>query len=196
VAIEVAFRLPRLFAKEDHHRALELHRRADAGARLVGHDAARRPPGVTVQSVDGDNLTDLRPGAISGVVTTDDYKAPLLALWHRGLGRIASLTAQADRQYSQRLNAWSGFAAFGAGLTRWLLSGDPPVAAQASLDRQGGQAIVRVDLDPDRTRGKADEVRTATATIVSPDPTDPSQHLSLTWVGSDTLEARFPVSPR
>ena len=128
-----------------------------------------------------------------GVVTTDDYQAPLLAFWHRGLGRVASLTAEVDGEYSQRLNAWNGFAGFGAGLARWLLGGDPPVAAQASLDRQGGQAIVRVDLDPGRPRGKADEVRTATATIVSPAPTDPSQRVTLSWVGADTLEARFPI---
>jgi hypothetical protein len=150
-------------------------------------------PASPFPNVDGYNLTYLRPGATMGVVTTDDYKAPLLAFWHRGLGRVGSLTAEVDGEYSQRLNAWSGFPAFGAGLARWLLGGDPPIAAQASLDRQGGQAIVRVDLDPARTRGTADEVRTATATIVSPSPTDPSQRLDLAWVGADTLEARFPV---
>ena len=149
-------------------------------------------PASPFPSVDGYNLTYLRPAATMGAVTTDEYKAPLLAFWHRGLGRVASLTAEVDGEYSNRLNAWSGFPAFASGLGRWLLGGDPPVAAQASLDRQGGQGIVRVELDPARTRG-ADEVRTAAATIVSPSPADPSQRLELAWVGADTLEARFPV---
>ena len=148
-------------------------------------------PASPFPDVDGYNLTYLRPGATMGVVTADDYKAPLLAFWHRGLGRVASLTAQVDGEYSSRLNGWSGYPAFAAGLARWLLGGDPPVAAQASFDRQGGQAIVRVDLDPARTRGTTEDVRTARAMIVSPGATDPSQQLDLAWVGADTLEARF-----
>jgi Mg-chelatase subunit ChlD len=150
-------------------------------------------PASPFPSVDGFNLTYLRPGATMGAVTMDDYKAPILAFWHRGLGRVASLTAEVDGEYSRRLNAWSGFPAFSAGLARWLLGGEPPVSAQATLDRQGGQGIVRVELDPARARGPADEVRTAAATIVSPSPADPSQRLELAWVGADTLEARFPI---
>jgi hypothetical protein len=92
-----------------------------------------------------------------GVVTNDDYKAPVLAFWYRGLGRVASLTAEVDGQYSQRMNAWPGFQGFAIGLGRWLLGGEPPAGAQATLERQGGEAIVRVDLDPGRSRGGAGE---------------------------------------
>ena len=131
-----------------------------------------------------------------GVVTTDEYKAPVLAFWHRGLGRIASLTAEVDGQYSQRLNAWRDFAGFSVGLGRWLLGGEPPVGVQATVERQGGQGIVRVNLDPGRTRGSADDVRAATAAIVPPDDRGGGgapQRLTLAWVGEDTLEARFPI---
>jgi hypothetical protein len=128
-------------------------------------------------------------------VTADDYKAPLLAFWYRGLGRIASLTAEVDGKYSQQLNAWPGFQGFAIGIGRWLLGGEPPAGAQASLERQGAEAVVRVDLDPGRLRGSAGEVRTASATIIAPgdQPGDPSRRLDLAWVGEDTLEARFPV---
>jgi Mg-chelatase subunit ChlD len=186
--------LPRLFAQE----AITVARssfiieptpaRALPDMVLLGE-----PPSSPFPRVDGYNLTYLRPGATMGVVTTDEYAAPVLAFWHRGLGRVASLTAEVDGEYSERLNAWRGFPGFAAGLGRWLLGGDPPTTAQATLDRQGGQAIVRVELDPDRPRGGNEAVRTATATIVSPAPGDPSQHLDLAWVGQDTLEARFPM---
>ena len=92
----------------------------------------------------------------------------MLAFWHRGLGRVASLTAEVDGKYSQRLNAWRDFQGFAVGLGRWLLGGEPPSGVQASIERQGGQGIVRVELDPGRTRGGADDVRAATATIVPP----------------------------
>jgi hypothetical protein len=186
--------LPRLFAQEAITVARSSFINEPTPARTLADMILLGDlPASPFPIVDGYNLTYLRPGATMGVVTTDDYQAPLLAFWHRGLGRVASLTAEVDGEHSSRLNAWSGFAAFGAGVARWLLGGDPPVGAQASLDRQGGQAIVRVDLDPARSRGTPGEVRTATATIVSPNVTDPAQQLALAWVGADTLEARFPI---
>ena len=188
--------LPRLFAQEAITAARSSFITEPTAARtlpdmvLLGEPSTSPFPGV-----DGYNLTYLRPGATMGVVTADDYKAPVLAFWYRGLGRIASLTAEVDGQYSGRLNAWPGFQGFAIGLGRWLLGGEPPAGAQATLERHGGEAIVRVDLDPGRTRGSASEVRTATATIVAPgdQPGDPSRRLDLAWVGEDTLEARFPV---
>lgn len=188
--------LPRLFAQE----AITVARssfvteptatRALSDLVLLGELPASPFPGL-----DGYNLTYLRPGATMGVVTTDEYKAPVLAFWHRGLGRVAALTAEADGQYSQRLNAWRDFQSFSVGLGRWLLGGEPPSGVRATIDRAGGQGIVRVELDPDRTRSAADAVRIATATIVSPNQQGVSaaERLTLSWVGEDTLEARFPL---
>ena len=187
--------LPRLFAQE----AITVAR----SSFITEPTAARALPDMVLlgelpasafPSLDGYNLTYLRPGATMGVVTTDEYKAPVLAFWHRGLGRVASLTAEVDGQYSQRLNAWKDFQGFAVGLGRWLLGGDPPSGVQASIERRGGQGIVRVELDPGRTRGGADDVRAATATIVPPDDRagGAPQRLTLAWVGEDTLEARFP----
>jgi len=188
--------LPRLFAQEAITAARSSFITDPTAARtlpdmvLLGEPSASPFPGL-----DGYNLTYLRPGATMGIVTADDYKAPVLAFWYRGLGRIASLTAEVDGKYSQRLNAWPGFQGFAIGIGRWLLGGEPPAGAQATLERQGAEAIVRVDLDPGRARGGASEVRTASATIIAPgdQPGDPSRRLDLAWVGEDTLEARFPV---
>ena len=144
--------LPRLFAQE----AITVAR----SSFVTEPTAARALPDMVLlgelpaspfPSLDGYNLTYLRPGATMGVVTTDEYQAPVLAFWHRGLGRVASLTAEVDGQYSQRLNAWRDFQGFGVGLGRWLLGGEPPSGVQASIERRGGQGIVRVELDPGRT---------------------------------------------
>jgi hypothetical protein len=188
--------LPRLFAQE----AITVAR----SSFVTEPTAARTVPDLTLlgelppspfPGVDGYNLTYLRPGATLGVVTIDEYKAPVLAFWHRGLGRIAALTAEVDGQYSRRLNAWGDFQDFAVGLGRWLLGGEPPSNVQASIERQGGQGIVRIELDPDRARGAGSEVRAATATILPPDDVSDAaaQRLTLNWVGEDVLEARFPV---
>jgi hypothetical protein len=119
----------------------------------------------------------------------------VLAFWHRGLGRVAALTAEADGKYSSRLNAWSDFQGFAVGLGRWLLGGEPPSGVRATIERTGGHGIVRLELDPDRRRGVPDEVRVATATIVPPGQRTggATRRLALSWVGEDTLEARFPL---
>jgi hypothetical protein len=187
--------LPRLFAEE----AITVARssfvedptpaRALADMVLLGDPPASRFP-----TLDGYNLTYLRPGATMGVVTTDEYQAPVLAFWHRGLGRIAALTAEVDGRFSPRLNAWRDFGSFSVELGRWLLGGDPPDSIRATIDRRGAQGIVRLELDPDRERGSADDVRSASVTIVPPDARrNQSQRLPLLWVGEDVMEARFPV---
>ena len=128
-----------------------------------------------------------------GVVTTDDTAG--LAFWHRGLGRVAALTAEVDGQYSRRLNGWRDFPQLAVGLGRCLLGGEPPTGVQASIDREGGQGLVRVDLDPSRERSGSGNIRGATATIVPPDTRTGArpERLTLSWVSDDTLEARFPL---
>ena len=189
--------LPRLFAQEAITVARSSFVTEPTAARaLPDMVLLGELPASSFPALDGYNLTYLRPGATMGVVTTDEYKAPVLAFWHRGLGRVASLTAEVDGQYSQRLNAWKDFQSFSVGLGRWLLGGEPPSGVQASIERRGGQGIVRVELDPGRTPGGADDVRAATATIVPPDERagGQSERLTLAWVGADTLEATVPAS--
>ena len=129
--------------------------RALADSILLGErPASAFPP------VDGYDLTYLRPGATLGAVTVDEYGAPVLAFWHRGLGRVAALTAEVDGKYSGRLNAWSDFAPFSIGLARWLLGGDPPAGSRPrsnGRDRRASSAssstpIVRGMHPPPRAR--------------------------------------------
>ena len=188
--------LPRLFAQEAITVARSSFITEPTGARALSDMMLMGDlPGSSFPTIDAYNLTYLRPGATMGAVTTDEYSAPVLAFWHRGLGRVAALTAEVDGDYSRRLNAWGGFQGFAIGVGRWLLGGEPPSGVQATVERQGGQGVVRVELDPGRARGGADDVRAATATIVSPgsDPSRRSQKLTLAWVGDHTMEARFPL---
>ena len=185
--------LPRLFAQEAITVARSSFVEEPTSVRTVSDMVLLGElPSSQFPAVDGFNLTYLRPGATMASVTTDEHRAPILAFWHRGLGRIAALAVEVDGQFSQRLNAWSDFSAFSVGLGRWLLGGDPPLDAQATIDRRGGEGIVRVELDPDRARGTAADTRAATAAIVIPGDSA-TQRLDMKWVGESTLEARFPV---
>jgi Mg-chelatase subunit ChlD/uncharacterized membrane protein len=185
--------LPRLFAQE----AITVARSSFVSEPAATHAVADMVllgdlPASKFPTVDGYNLSYLRPGATLAVVTDDEYHAPVLAFWHRGLGRIAALTAEVDGKYSQSLNAWKDFGGFSAGLGRWLLGGDPPSGVRATLQREGSEGVIRVELDPDRKPGDPADIRAATAAIVPPGG-GPASKLSLTWIGQDTLTARFPI---
>ena len=80
--------LPRLFAQE----AITVARSSfvtepTGGSCAARHGAARRLPPSPFPSLDGYNLTYLRPGATMGVVTTDEYRRPC---WRSGIAGSAA----------------------------------------------------------------------------------------------------------
>ena len=74
-------------------------------------------------TVDGCNLSYLRPGATAAAITGDDYAAPLVAFWQRGTGRVATVSFPLGGEYSVKVRAWSGFGDFNQTLARWLMGG-------------------------------------------------------------------------
>jgi Mg-chelatase subunit ChlD len=188
--------LPRLFAEE----AITVARSSFIDEPTSAHALADMVllgdlPSSKFPDVDGYNVSYLRPGATMAVISDDEYHAPLLSFWHQGLGRVAALTLEVDGKYSGSLNRWKDFGGFATGLGRWLQGGDPPQGVRATMDREGGEGIVRLELDPDRKRGGADDIRSAAAAIAAPgdSATGLSQRLNLEWTGENSLEARFPI---
>lgn len=87
-------------------------------------------------SVDGFNLSYLRPGATAAAVTANDDAAPLVAFWQRGAGRAAAVTFPLGGDFSGTVRAWSGYGDFVQTLTRWAM-GDataPGVAVRAEVE--------------------------------------------------------------
>ncbi len=74
--------------------------------------------------VDGYNLSYLRPDATAGLFTGDEYEAPLVAFWQRGLGRAAAVTFPMGGEHGAAVLGWPGYGDFAQTLGRWLL-GDP-----------------------------------------------------------------------
>jgi hypothetical protein len=84
--------------------------------------AARPLPWL--ESVDGYNLSYLKPQALAAAISTDDYKAPLLAFWQRGAGRVAAVSFPLGGDYSAQVRGWDHYADFVQTLARWL-AGEP-----------------------------------------------------------------------
>ena len=154
-------------------------------ARLMGN----LDPGA-FPNIDGYNLSYLKPEATLGVVTKDEYDAPLAAFWHRGLGRVAALTLEVDGQFSGQFLKWDAYNDFLITHARWLLGGSPPDELFVSIDRDGQDAVVTVELDPERP----DRHRTETPRLVVVPPSEERANTlepDFLWTGPNTLQARF-----
>jgi hypothetical protein len=94
--------------------------------------------------VDGYNLSYLRPEATAGALTTDEYAAPLVAFWQRGIGRVAAVSFPLGGEFSGAARGWAGYGDFVQTLTRWLMGDElpPGVGLKTRLDG----TLLEVDL--------------------------------------------------
>ncbi len=159
-----------------------------ASAQLMGELAAGKFP-----NADGYNLSYLKPDATMGVVSQDEYAAPWSAFWYRGLGRAAAITLEVDGQHSGAFGTWDEYADFLITHARWLLGGDTPDDVYLKLDREGQDAVVTVELDPDRPAKMTGEAPTLS---YLPPAEDREQLVDLPfqWTGPNSLQARFKLA--
>lgn len=119
--------LPSLFAQE----AVAVARSAFIEDPVPVEDAGgwlelAATPMAWMTSVDGYNLSYLRPEATAACLSGDDYQAPLVAFWRRGLGRTAAVSFPLGGEYSEATRAWTGLGDFLQTLARWLMGDDLP----------------------------------------------------------------------
>jgi hypothetical protein len=134
----------------------------------------------------GYNLCYRKDDAAQIVVTTDEHQAPVLAVWQRGLGKVAALTCEADGPYTGNLRGWDGYQPLLASVVKWLQKGRDDPALFGTIARAGRTASVLLELDETAAR----ECTGARAVIIPPDESDPIE-LPLQWTSPQTLEAPF-----
>ncbi len=172
-------------AKDNPHPADGIHGKLLPDARLMG-ELGRGPFPPTK----GYNLSYLKPEATGAVISTDEYNAPWLAFWYRGLGRVAALSIEVDGPYSGPFKDWDNYADFLVTQTRWLLNSASPNDVFVTMQQEGQEAVVNVELDPDR--GEKHRSDAPTLFVVPPgderpQPTTPD----FVWTGPNSLQARF-----
>ena len=159
-----------------------------ADARLMGE----LRPG-TFPNVDGYNLSYLKPNATLGVVSQDEYAAPWSAFWYLGLGRAAAITVEVDGSYTGQFGRWDNYSDFLVTHARWLLGGDQPEAAFLKVEHAGQDALVTLELDPDRPGKQV--IESPVLTVVPPgDERQQLLEIPFEWQGANTLQARFKLS--
>jgi Mg-chelatase subunit ChlD len=164
-----------------------------AGYSILGAQLNSAPP-----SMGGYNLCYLRPGANLAAVTGDEYKAPVVASWNAGNGRVLCFLGEADGKFSGDFAKWSQAGDFYATLARWIAGKSQPLPEEMLLTQEirDGVCFVQLHLDPER---KAESFSTLPRIRVLhglPGVAPAKQTVALEWKNADLLEAAIPVAGR
>ena len=107
--------------------------------------AARAPQWLP--TVDGYNLSYLRTGATAALISTDEYAAPLVAAWQRGVGRVGAVSFPLGGDHSEKVRAWAGYGDFVQTLSRWLAGEDAPPGLALRTDIDGERLTLELLYD-------------------------------------------------
>lgn len=153
-----------------------------------------------LQSVGGYNLTYLRPKANLAAVTTDEYKAPVVASWQAGSGRALSYLGEADGQYAGAVAGWKDAGDFFTSLARWTAgdAGGLPGNIVVTQEVKNGIGRIELHLDPERgVEGSASsslsELPQVTTLRGAAGSKPASEKTEMRWASADTLELEIPL---
>jgi uncharacterized membrane protein len=184
--------LPRLFAQETLSVARSSFIDEPVAARWMADVHLLGEVGrVALPRIGGYNLTYPKPHAAVGAVTEDEYKAPLVAFWHRGVGRVAAFTPEMDGPTSVSLLAWPGYGALVSGLGRWLMGSDEPEGVSLALKIEEPDARIVLEFDPQSEAGKEIARQAPTLSVITTSEGGKSDQVEFQWTGERSLEARF-----
>jgi hypothetical protein len=188
--------LPRVFAQETFVVARNTFLdeptpvQETAGLRLLtGKDY------VLEKMLGGYNLTYLRPEAKLAAITLDEYKAPVVAAWNAGAGRVLCYTGEADGEYTGAMAKWKDVGDFYTSLARWTTGQQGPLSDGMVVTQEvkNGVDIVELHLDP-RRQGDAFTALPKVNTLRAlPGAVPRVEKATLRWTGADSLGIEVPL---
>jgi len=147
-------------------------------------------------SVGGYNLCYLRPEATLASVTLDEYKAPLVASWRAGAGRVLCYTGEADGKFLGEMGKWDRVGDFFTSLARWTAGPANPLRDGMMLTQEVREGLARLQLhlDPDRLQGAPFQRLPIVRILRSSLGQVPhARQDTLRWTGADTLSLEVPL---
>ena len=193
---ENAEELPRLFAQDTFVVARSTFIDEPTTVRTTGGMVSLAGRGYQITSpIGGYNLCYIRPDANLAAVTVDEYKAPVVAAWQAGIGRVLCYTGEADGAHTGPIAGWGDVGNFLTSLVRWTAgdSGALPGGMLLTQKVKNGINVVELHLDPEREGEVFRELPTVTVLrgVVGETPTVDKTELS--WTSADTLSVDIPI---
>jgi hypothetical protein len=164
-----------------------------AGYSLLGQSPASAPP-----ALGGYNLCYLRPEANLAAVTGDEYKAPVVASWNAGNGRVLCYLGEADGKFSGELAKWNQAGEFYATLARWIAGKHQSLPDDMFLlqEVRDGTCFVQLHLDPGRKAVPFSALPRIKVLHGLPGAPPAKDTVALAWKNADLLEAAIPIAGR
>lgn len=147
------------------------------------------------QVIGGYNLCYPRKKANVGVLTTDEYKAPVVANWSAGLGRVVCYTGEADGEYVGAIKDWNKVGTFYAGMAQWAMGNAETLSEDVLLTQEirNGQNVIQLHLDPERKNEPFPGLPIVTSLSSIKGEAVNTGTEKMRWVGPDTLELSIPL---
>jgi Mg-chelatase subunit ChlD len=147
--------------------------------------------------VGGYNLCYIRPEANAAAITMDEYKAPVIASWQAGIGRVLCYTGEADGKFTGPIGRWNSYGDLLLSMVRWTAGEESAEENPVVLTQRLTGNINRIELhlDPERNR-KFDPEGNVRMTVLREGLRKPveSESRTLEWVSPDLLAADVPIS--
>ena len=193
---ENAEELPRLFAQDTFVVARSTFVDEPTAIKTTGGLTALTGSQYQIpSSIGGYNLCYIRPNANQAAVTLDEYKAPVIAAWQAGTGRVLCYTGEANGTYTGEIANWKDFGNMFTSLVRWTAgdSGNLPDGMMLTQKVRSGMGLIQLHLDPEREGELFRNPPSVTVLrgIVGERPTVSKTKLS--WTSADTLAVDVPI---
>ena len=193
---ENAQELPRLFAQDTFVVARSTFIEEPTTVRATGGIVSLAGRSYQIPSpIGGYNLCYLRPDANLAAVTVDEYKAPIVAAWQAGIGRVLCYTGEADGAHTGPIAGWKEIGNFLTSLVRWAAgdTGNLPGDMLLTQRVRDGINVVQLHLDPEREGEafrKPPTVKVLRGVVGKTPSVDDTK---LSWTSADTLAVDIPI---
>ena len=145
--------------------------------------------------IGGYNLCYIRPDANLAAVTVDEYKAPIVAAWQAGIGRVLCYAGEADGAHTGPIVGWKEIGNFLAGLVRWTAGDAVNLPDEMLLTQRvkNGINVVQLHLDPKREGEVFRELPIVKVLRGVVGETPSVDVTKLSWTSADTLAVDIPI---
>ncbi|MGO8765650.1 MAG: VWA domain-containing protein [Limisphaerales bacterium] len=163
------------------------------GYSLLGSQLDSAPP-----SLGGYNLCYIRPTANLAAITKDEYKAPVVASWNVGSGRVLCFLGEADGKFSGDFANWKQAGEFYSTLARWAAGKHQPLPNNMLLTQEirDGVCFVQLHLDPERQGDPFSDLPRIQVLHGIPGAAPARETIPFQWKNADLLEAAITVAGR
>ena len=190
--------LPRLFAKDTFVVARSTFVDKPVSAKFAGALRSLSPLNFGCSMpLGGYNLCYARPKALVAASSEDEFKAPIISFWRRGLGRIVCYAGEVDGEHARAFAEWPHAGNLMAAMVGWMARFDNqrlPNGVMAVRKIENGIDHIQLLLDPERTSDPFSKLPEVVILSGRPGRPPKCSIVKMRWETPDVLGCETPMA--